>query len=345
MQMKSIFSGALGDQDRAQLGNALTAMRDNLRATGANLAAGKITDAIHAAGDANRASTMALSAVIDMLRYADEQIMLAAVEARLAEVEDEGLLTGTDALTEASNRAERDFRKTQNASDEFDDSFFAATSRTDGNPAWRVFFPFSSDPVKARNQIRRAVLTGNRTRTAFAVGGNIVSSTTISTLSPIVAAKVFSMIASILGGDDDEEDQKEINKTWWEKAAVSIPTQIASDVMAATMGYVGIVFANVFSSIVYERVSFLPLVVSPLQDVVNEAKDARKKDATRFDQMAAIVGSSLALLQWGGIPFFSLYRYAMRAIELQPDTPKTEREKLLNRIKNRKESLEKMRSN
>jgi hypothetical protein len=345
MQMKSIFSGALGDSDRAQLGNALTAMRDNLRATGANLAAGKITDAIDAAGDANRASTMALSALIDMLRYADEQIMLAAVEARLAEVEDEGLLTGTDALTEASNRAERDFRKTQNASDEFDDSFFAATSRTDGNANWRVFFPFSSDPIKARNQIRRAVLSGNRTRTAFAVGGNIVSSTTISTLSPIVAAKVFSMIASILGGDDDEEDQKEINKTWWEKAVVSVPTQIAADVMSATMGYIGIVFANVFSSIVYERVSFLPLVVSPAQDIVNEAKSGMKKDATRFDQTAMVIGSSLAILQWGGIPFYSLYRYAMRALELQPDTPKTLREKLQDRIKKRKESLEKLRSN
>lgn len=345
MQMKSIFSGALGDQDRAQLGNALTAMRDNLRATGANLAAGKITDAIDAAGDANRASTMALSALIDMLRYADEQIMLAAVEARLAEVEDEGLLTGTDALTEASNRAERDFRKTQNASDEFDDSFFAATSRTDGNANWRVFFPFSSDPIKARNQIRRAVLSGNRTRTAFAVGGNIVSSTTISTLSPIVAAKVFSMIASILGGDDDEEDQKEINKTWWEKAVVSVPTQIAADVMSSTMGYVGIVFANVFSSIVYERVSFLPLVVSPAQDIVNEAKSGMKKDATRFDQTAMVIGSSLAILQWGGIPFYSLYRYAMRALELQPDVPKTEREKLQNRIEKRKEALEKLRSN
>ena len=345
MQMKSIFSGALGDQDRAQLGNALTAMRDNLRATGANLAAGKITDAIDAAGDANRASTMALSALIDMLRYADEQIMLAAVEARLAEVEDEGLLTGTDALTEASNRAERDFRKTQNASDEFDDSFFAATSRTDGNANWRVFFPFSSDPIKARNQIRRAVLSGNRTRTAFAVGGNIVSSTTISTLSPIVAAKVFSMIASILGGDDDEEDQKEINKTWWEKAVVSVPTQIASDVMSSTMGYIGIVFANVFSSIVYQRVSFLPLAVSPAQDVVNETRSGMKKDATRFDQAAMVIGSSLAILQWGGIPFYSLYRYAMRALELQPDTPKTLREKLQDRIKKRRESLEKMGSN
>ena len=345
MQMKSIFSGALGDQDRAQLGNALTAMRDNLRATGANLAAGKITDAIDAAGDANRASTMALSALIDMLRYADEQIMLAAVEARLAEVEDEGLLTGTDALTEASNRAERDFRKTQNASDEFDDSFFAATSRTDGNANWRVFFPFSSDPIKARNQIRRAVLSGNRTRTAFAVGGNIVSSTTISTLSPIVAAKVFSMIASILGGDDDEEDQKEINKTWWEKAVVSVPTQIAADVMSSTMGYIGIVFANVFSSIVYERVSFLPLVVSPAQDIVNEAKSGMKKNATRFDQTAMVIGSSLAILQWGGIPFYSLYRYAMRALELVPDAPKTKREKLLDSMKRKKESLEKMRSN
>jgi hypothetical protein len=164
-------------------------------------------------------------------------------------------------------------------------------------------------------------------------------------LSPIVAAKVFSMIASILGGDDDEEEQKEINKTWWEKAVVSVPTQIAADVMSSTMGYIGIVFANVFSSIVYERVSFLPLVVSPAQDVVNEAKSGMKKDATRFDQTAMVIGSSLAILQWGGIPFYSLYRYAMRALELVPDAPKTEREKLWNRIKKRKESLEKMRSN
>jgi hypothetical protein len=61
--------------------------------------------------------------------------------------------------------------------------------------------------------------------------------------------------------------------------------------------------------------------------------------------MAGIIGSSLAILQWGGIPFYSLYRYAMRALELQPDTPKTLREKLQDRIKKRKESLEKMGSN
>jgi hypothetical protein len=78
---------------------------------------------------------------------------------------------------------------------------------------------------------------------------------------------------------------------------------------------------------------------------VNEARDARKKDATRFDQMAAVIGSSLAILQWGGIPFFPLYRYAMRALELVPDAPKTKREKLLDSMKRKRESLEKMRSN
>jgi hypothetical protein len=348
MQMKSIFSGALGDSDRAQLGSALTAMRDNLRATGANLAAGKITDAINAAGDANRAGVMGLSAVVDMLRYADEQIMLAAVEARLAEVEDEGLLTGTDALTEASNRAERDFRKTQNASDEFDDSYFAATSRTDGNAAWRVFFPFSSDPLKARNQIRRAVLSGNRTRTAFAVGGNIVSGATISSLSTIVTAKVISLFAGMIGAGDDEEEKKAVNKAWWENTLVSIPTQLAGDVMSVTMGYMGIMFANALSSIVYRRFLISPLIGSPAQDVVNEAKDALRKDSTTTDMMQAVIGGSLATLQYGGIPFYPLYRLVMRSLELGESAAKvqkTPREKLLDLMERKRKSLEKLRSN
>jgi hypothetical protein len=348
MQMKSIFSGALGDSDRAQLGNALTAVRDNLRATGNNLAAGKITDAINAARDVNRAGVMGLSAVVDMLRYADEQIMLAAVEARLAEVEDEGLLTGTDALTEASNRAERDFRKTQNASDEFDDSFFAATSRTDGNAGWRLLFPFSSDPLKARNQIRRAVLSGNRTRTAFAVGGNIVSGTTISSLSTIVTAKVISLFAGMIGAGDDEEEKKAVNKAWWENTLVSVPTQLASDVMSVTMGYMGIMFANALSSIVYRRFLISPLIGSPAQDLVNEAKDALRKDSTTTDMMQAVIGGSLATLQYGGIPFYPLYRLVMRSLELGESAAKvqkTPREKLLDSMERKRKSLEKLRSN
>jgi hypothetical protein len=348
MQMKSIFSGALGDSDRAQLGSALTAVRDNLRATGNNLAAGKITDAIDAARDVNRAGVMGLSAVVDMLRYADEQIMLAAVEARLAEVEDEGLLTGTDALTEASNRAERDFRKTQNASDEFDDSYFAATSRTDGNAGWRLLFPFSSDPLKARNQIRRAVLSGNRTRTAFAVGGNIVSGTTISSLSTIVTAKVISLFAGMIGAGDDEEEKKAVNKAWWENTLVSVPTQLAGDVMSVTMGYMGIMFANALSSIVYRRFLISPLIGSPAQDVVNEAKDALRKDSTTTDMMQAVIGGSLATLQYGGIPFYPLYRLVMRSLELGESAAKvqkTPREKLLDSMERKRKSLEKLRSN
>ena len=348
MQMKSIFSGALGDSDRAQLGNALIAMRDNLRAVGANLAARKITDAINSAGDVNRASTMALSAIVDALRYADEQIMLAAVEARLAEVEDEGLLTGRDALTEASNRAERDFRKTQNASDEFDDSYFAATSRTDGNAGWRLLFPFSSDPLKARNQIRRAVLTGNRTRTGFAVGGNIVSGTTISALSTIVTAKVISMFASLIGAGDDEDEKDATTKAWWENTLVSLPTQLAGEVMSVTMGYVGMVFANALSSLMYRRSAMAPLVASPLQDVGNEITAGLSKDATAIDKTQAIVGSSLATLQYGGIPFYPMYRLAMRSIELGQSgskVQKTPREKLLDSIERKRKSLEKLRSN
>jgi hypothetical protein len=350
MQMRSIFSGALNDSDRSQVGNALIGMRDSLRAAGANLAAKRITDSINSIGDAGRASTLALSAMVDALRYADEQIMLAAVEARLAEVEDEGVMTGRDALTEAANRAERDFRKTQNASDEFDDTFFAATSRTSGNAGWRLLFPFSSDPLKARNQIRRAVLEGTATergRTLLAVGGNILTGAAIGSLSTYAVAKTISLIASMLGADDEDEAQ---DKAFIKQVKTSVPLSIANDVMAATMGYVGIVFANALASIVYRRSMLAPLVGSPAQEAMNEVAGGLSKDATNIDKIEAIIGTALAVLQYGGLPFYPLYRLIIRALEFGEDefkskVEKSPREKLLESIERRKKAFEKIRSN
>ena len=129
---------------------------------------------------------------------------------------------------------------------------------------------------------------------------------------------------------------------------MSIPTQLAGEVMSVTMGYIGMVFANALSSIVYRRSALAPLVVSPLQEIGNEAMGAFKKDATGIDKMQAVVGSSLATLQYGGIPFFPLYRLAMRAIELGESESKgqnTPREKLLDSIERKRKSLEKLRSN
>ncbi|MEI6405693.1 MAG: hypothetical protein WCO64_07975 [Actinomycetes bacterium] len=344
MQMKSIFSGALNDSDRAQLGNALKAMRDNFRATGQNLAARQITDAIQSVGDVNRAGTLALSAIIDALRYADEQIMMAAVESRLAEIEDEGILTGRDALREAANRAERDFRLTQNASDEFDDTYYAATSRTSGNSSWRILFPFSSDPLKARNQIRRAWLSGDKAtmgRTAVAVGGNIGSSVAVSSLSKIAMAKTLSLIGSLLFGSDDDDSE---DKEWLKQMKTSVPVQLVQELSQNILGYWGMVFANVLSAAVYSRSAGAPLIGTPAVQTYQEASKYWKKDSTAIDKTQAVIGSTLALVQYSGVPFYAIYRLVSTAIALNKSKP-TEREKLLKSIERRREHLEKLRSN
>jgi hypothetical protein len=90
------------------------------------------------------------------------------------------------------------------------------------------------------------------------------------------------------------------------------------------------------------------LIGSPAQDVVNEAKVALKKDSTTTDMMQAVIGGSLATLQYGGIPFYPLYRLVMRSLELGESAAKvqkTPREKLLDLMERKRKSLEKLRSN
>jgi hypothetical protein len=64
---------------------------------------------------------------------------------------------------------------TQNVSDQFDDTGFASKARVKGDRLSRALFPFASDPLKARNQLRRAVLDpSRRAGTAIALGGNLI---------------------------------------------------------------------------------------------------------------------------------------------------------------------------
>jgi hypothetical protein len=88
LHMRSIISGSLSDSDRVTLSTAWQSMIDSFRAAGQNLAAAQLTDAAGRFKDASNGANMMIASVVDMLRYMDEQIMLAAVEARLAEIED-----------------------------------------------------------------------------------------------------------------------------------------------------------------------------------------------------------------------------------------------------------------
>jgi hypothetical protein len=340
MHMRSIISGSLSDADRVRISTAWNSMIDSFRAAGQNLAAAQLTDAAGRFKDASNGANMMIASVVDMLRYMDEQIMLAAVEARLAEIEDEGILTGQDALREAALRAERDFRRTQNASDEFDDSLLSAYNRVKGASGWRIFFPFSSDPVKARNQIRRAFLSGNRRlETGLAIGANMAASTIIGAASLATTGYLVSLVAGLFGGDgpSDEEEKEAM------EAAKRLPIGVMNEVMSSTLGYLGIVLGWVTSAIEFRRAPFTPIAVRPVEQVIREATGAKPIPER-------VVAALLAASQFAGFPMYGLYQF-VRDFMPKPERekssttkePQSPRDRLMERIERRRREIERAR--
>jgi hypothetical protein len=337
LHMRSIVSGSLSDADRVRVTTAFSAMIDGFRAAGQSIAAAQLTDALAGFRDASNGANMMIASVVDALRYMDEQIMLTAVEARLIEVEEEGIRTGQDALREAALRAERDFRRTQNASDEFDDVSFAAHARVKGQTGLRIFFPFSSDPLKARNQIRRAYLSGDRRlQTAGAIAGNAASSTIINAASIATVGYIASLIAGILGGTgpDDEEEKKFMEE------AKRLPASVSAEVLSSTLGYAGIVLGQVVQGMQYRRPLFAPLVGRPIEQAGRELTSADP-------WYARMVTSLLAISQYAGFPMYGLYQFVREqfdgstaAKEKAKAEPKTPAERLRERIERRRRELQ-----
>lgn len=327
LHMRSIISGSLSDADRVKVSTAWQASIDSLRATGNNLAAAQLTDAFENFKDAGNGANLMIAAAVDALRYMDEQIMLTAVEARLAEVEDEGVLAGQDALREAALRAERDFRRTQNASDEFDDTFFFANARVKGQQGIRLLFPFTSDPLKARNQIRRAYLSGDRRlETAAAIGGNAAASTIIGSASLVTVGYMVSLIAGLLGGDDptDEEEKK------FKEEAKKIPARLAAEILSSTAGIPGVVMGQVVQGMQYRKPLFAPLLGRPIEQA------GREMTADDLPVLVRIIPATLALTQYLGFPMYGLYEFVKDFI---PEGEKTTQEKMRERIERRRESM------
>jgi hypothetical protein len=340
MHMRSIISGSLSDADRVRISTAWNSMIDSFRAAGQNLAAAQLTDAAGRFKDASNGANMMIASVVDMLRYMDEQIMLAAVEARLAEIEDEGILTGQDALREAALRAERDFRRTQNASDEFDDSLLSAYNRVKGASGWRIFFPFSSDPVKARNQIRRAFLSGDRRlETGLAIGANMAASTIIGAASLATTGYLVSLVAGLFGGDGPSDEQE---KEAMEEAK-RLPIGVMNEVMSSTLGYLGIVLGWVTSAIEFRRAPFTPIAVRPVEQVIREATGPKPIPER-------VVAALLAASQFAGFPMYGLYQF-VRDFMPKPERekssttkePQSPRDRLMERIERRRREIERAR--
>jgi hypothetical protein len=341
MQMRSIVSGTMSDQQRVNLSTAWRSMIDGFRATGQSAIALQLQDAFDSLSQSSDGFNMMLSSVIDALRLADEQIMLAAVESRLAEIEDEGVLQGQDALREASNRAEMDFRRTQNASDEFDETFFAATARVQGiKSLLRVLMPFVSDPLKARNQIRRAYLSGERrAQTAGAIASNAAASTIINLMSAATMGYLLSALFSAFGGaGPDDEQEKEVREQLGK-----IPTDLASEIVSSSTGMWGILLVQAVKGIMYRRPAIFPLIARPIEQASSEFKGE--------GIVAGTVPALLALLQYRGVPLYRLYDYVRDVVKATisgeksstTKEPQSPRDRLMERIERRRREIERAR--
>jgi hypothetical protein len=326
MQMRSIVSGTLSSGDRVKVMTAARGFARSVAAAGQAAAAKQITDSLNAMGDAVDAGNMTLIALVDMLRLMDEQIMLTAVESRVVEVRDEGM-TGDAAFREAVKRAERDFRLTQNASDEFDETVFVASNRVKGAAkSWRQFFPFSSDPLKARNQIRRAWVTGQRRiGTTVAIAGNTASSAIIGAASTMTVLYVAKTVASLLGGADepDDEEDKAFNE-----ATKNIPAAVAAELVGSTFGYVGLAFSSILQSYIYGRAAGQLLMARPLDQARREATS----DGAWYENALPAL---LAIAQLRGVPLYQMYKFVEAQIPEGKPSPAERMQEQKDKLRDR----------
>jgi hypothetical protein len=241
-----LFANVLGDPrtGREQFANGMRAVGRALATAGEDAAAGRW---LQAANDVRQAVTgvgRIMRAVDFALRGVDRQIMLVAYNAALAQLRQTNP-SMTNIEDAAAAMAERAFRRTQNVSDPMDDTMYAAQQKF-SRGVGRLMFPFSSDPLKAYNQMRRAYASGDATRIAKAtagVGTNILAGAAVN---PLWAAAGLAIASAFDSGDDDEV----IAEMLREKETNAAARRIASDVMATAFGTAGMLASGIIEAAV-----------------------------------------------------------------------------------------------
>jgi hypothetical protein len=241
-----LFANVLGDPrtGREQFANGMRAVGRALATAGEDAAAGRW---LQAANDVRQGVTgvgRIMRAVDFALRGVDRQIMLVAYNAALAQLRqtNPSMPNIEDA---AAALAERSFRRTQNVSDPMDDTMYSAQQKF-SRGIGRLMFPFSSDPLKAYNQMRRAYASGDATRIAKAtagVGTNILAGAAVN---PLWAAAGLAIASAFNSGDDDEV----IAEMLREKETNAAARRIASDVMATAFGNAGMLASGIIEAAV-----------------------------------------------------------------------------------------------
>lgn len=317
MNMAAMFGGSLTDSARSGFVVNMRAAAAAARAARQEVASGEIAKAAEDLAAATTSVFQAATASVDLLRTIDENIMAVAVNARLAQVLDEGILSGDEAFREAVGRAEMDFRMTQNVSDPLDDSMYAAMSRVAGKDIQRVVFPFASDPIKARNQWRRAQLMdeeGRKPRTALALGGNIAVNQAIARGTQAAVGIAAYYLAQALGDDQEREDSATLLQAQARKAVAEMPADIASEVLGQTGGYVGLLLAQVIRAASYGGSAMQPLAARPIEQAGSAASSAISGDRTALERVALAGEAAGFASQLLGNPFWQLWRWAERTI-------------------------------
>jgi hypothetical protein len=237
-----IFANVLGNPDNAsdRWVAALMSSGRSLASVGENLAAGKLMEAARGVRDGTVPLSRVLKSADGMLRMIDRQIMLAAFLGSRAEVVrlnpdmDE---RATDVA--AAKLAEQAFRRTQNVSDSLDDTVFAARQKF-SQGLGRLMFPFSSDPLKGYNQLRRAFASGDASTIARTTGGVASNIALAAAVNPVWTATGLA-IANALGAGGDDEDEEMIRQMAMERETSFLLARMAADASAVSFGYLGLV--------------------------------------------------------------------------------------------------------
>ena len=315
-----LFAGIIGDprQNRERMMVMLRAVGSNLRsavdeATQANFRS-MLEDL-----NAGRSNVLTILRSFDWaLRGIDRQVMLAGyMSARQSLSRTDPAMAEQDAHLAAIALAERAFRRTQNVSDPMDDTVFAAEQKFNKGYG-RLLFPFSSDPLKAFNQARRAVANPDaRAGTAFGITANILWSAAANPLSVGLAGLATGLWAS------DDEDDKLLKQAIVNQQAQRAMERAAGDLVGSAFGYGGLILNDVYQAYRAYQDGYAPdagIQIMPLQ-VANEV--LRNFAAGEYGAMAGDV-ATLA-----GIPVTTPIESIRRDIARVTPTPEKIRDALL----------------
>ena len=166
-----------------------------------------------------------------------------------------------------------------------DDTMFAAKGKFDRGLG-RLMFPFSSDPLKAYNQVRRAIRTGDAqtiAKVTTAVGGNIMASAAVNPLWTLVFAALGSAFG---GGDDDPVDEEITRRLMAAKMKTGFIKRISSEGLSVAFGYAGMLAEAIidpvlgFTSPHFASDAGEPMAIQAFGDMASELAQGRYMAAT-----------------------------------------------------------------